>query len=117
VNDRELADCYRRAGVFIFASLEEGFGLPPLEAMACGTAVVCSKCGGVEDYAVDGFNCLKVEAGDAASIDAAIAALLEEPELKSKLVENGLTSARSLSWEKAVDSYVTMFQEVARSKK
>jgi glycosyltransferase involved in cell wall biosynthesis len=117
VDDHELADCYRRARVFVFASLEEGFGLPPLEAMACGTAVVCSKCGGVEDYAVDGVNCLKVAAGNAAAIEAAIAVLLDEPELESKLVENGLTTARSLSWDKTVESYSGTFRAVACSKK
>ena len=109
-DDQALADCYRRAGVFVFASWEEGFGLPPLEAMACGTPVVCSRCGGVEDYTVDRSNCLKVEAGDVAAIEAAITALFRAPELGSSLAKNGLITARSLTWDKAAAGYAATFQ-------
>jgi len=58
VDDETLAKLYSSFDVFMFTSYRMGFGVPPLEAMASGTVVATMDCGGVRDYAVDGYNSL-----------------------------------------------------------
>jgi glycosyltransferase involved in cell wall biosynthesis len=58
VDDETLAKLYSSFDVFMFTSCRMGFGIPPLEAMASGTVVATVDCGGVRDYAVDGYNSL-----------------------------------------------------------
>lgn len=110
-NDYELAQCYKRADIFVFASLQEGFGLPPLEAMACGTAVICSNCGGVDDYAKDSENCIKVQTKSAQEIEMAIEKLMLQPSLVHYLVRRGFETASSHSWSKTVDRFEEYLDE------
>lgn len=82
--------------VFVFPSWVEGFGLPPLEAMACGAAVIVTDSGGVREYARDGDNCLLVPAGDVAALARAIERVSTEPsasELRARLVRGGRSTA------------------------
>ena len=55
---KSLAELYSSADIFLFTSYAESFGLPPLEAMACGTTVVTTDCKGNRDYAIGEYNCL-----------------------------------------------------------
>lgn len=103
VDDAEVASCYNRSNVFVFSSLQEGFGMPPLEAMACGTPVVTTDCGGVLDYAVDGVNCLIVPAGSPQAVAAAVYRILADQRLARRLSEAGVETARRYTWEAMVD--------------
>lgn len=90
----ELRDRYAAADAVVFAPLwEEGFGLVPLEAMACGTPVVASPTGGATEFLVDGENCLIFEGGNPESLARVLRRLAADPGLRRKLVDGGLATA------------------------
>jgi glycosyltransferase involved in cell wall biosynthesis len=95
-----LAALYRMATVFAFPSLYEGFGLPPLEAMACGTPVVTSRLSSLPEVVGDGA--LLVDPYSEDEIAHGIARLLDDQDLRARLVERGLERAASYSWERSV---------------
>lgn len=97
-DDGELAAAYRSSLMFVSCSHEEGFGLTPLEAMSCGTAVVTTDSGGVRAFARDGENCLLVPVGDVARIGAAMERLLDDESLRARLVAGGLRTAEEFDW-------------------
>jgi len=90
VDDETLAKLYSGSDAFIFTSYKEGFGLPPLEAMASGTAVVTTDCGGIRDYAVDSYNSLITPPGDPMAIAEAVIKVLNDQRLRDKLIQGGL---------------------------
>ena len=95
-----LAALYRMATVFAFPSLYEGFGLPPLEAMACGTPVVTSRISSLPEVVGDGA--LLVDPYNEDDIAQGIARLLDDQDLRARLVERGLERAASYSWARSV---------------
>jgi glycosyltransferase involved in cell wall biosynthesis len=94
-----LAALYRMATVFAFPSLYEGFGLPPLEAMACGTPVVTSRISSLPEVVGDGA--LLVDPYNEDDIAQGIARLLDDQDLRARLVERGLERAASYSWARS----------------
>jgi glycosyltransferase involved in cell wall biosynthesis len=108
VPDDELARLYRGARCFAYASLYEGFGIPVIEAMACGTPVVTSRGGGTEEVA-DGAAIL-VDPLDPTDIATGIErAVLQREEL----VRRGRERARAFSWRAAADATVEVYREAA----
>ena len=95
-----LAALYRMATVFAFPSLYEGFGLPPLEAMACGTPVVTSRISSLPEVVGDGA--LLVDPYNEDDIAQGIARLLDDEDLRARLIERGLERAASYSWARSV---------------
>jgi glycosyltransferase involved in cell wall biosynthesis len=89
----DLVDFYSFCDMFVFPSLVEGFGLPPLEAMACGAAVVVTDCGGVNEYARNRENCLVVRPRHADDIARAVRSLLDDDALRHRIVAGGLATA------------------------
>jgi glycosyltransferase involved in cell wall biosynthesis len=100
VSDDTLAILYRLAAVFVFPSLYEGFGLPPLEAMACGTPVVTSNVSSLPEVADDAA--VLVDPKDVDSITDGMRRVLADPELAQELRKRGLVRAREFSWERSV---------------
>ena len=95
-----LAALYRMASVFAFPSLYEGFGLPPLEAMSCGTPVVTSRISSLPE--VVGDAAVLVDPYSVEDIAAGISRVLDDDELRGQLIERGLARARGFSWERSV---------------
>ncbi len=112
VPDRTLAVLYRLATVFVFPSLYEGFGLPPLEAMASGTPVVTSNVSSLPE--VVGDAALLIDPYDPAAIAEGISLALTDEALRAQLVARGLERARSYSWETSVRRVREVYDEVAQ---
>ena len=105
-----LAGFYRLARAFVFPSLYEGFGLPPLEAMACGTPVVTSNVSSLPEIAADAA--LLVDPYDRLSIaDAIYRAVTDEP-LRQELSNRGLARARQFSWTQSVAAIHRIYMDV-----
>ena len=105
-----LAVLYRLAKVFVFPSLYEGFGLPPLEAMACGTPVVTSNVSSLPE--VVGDAAMLIDPYDVESIADGISRVLSDPALASELRGRGILRAREFSWERSVARTRALYQEV-----
>jgi glycosyltransferase involved in cell wall biosynthesis len=109
--EETLAVMYRLAGVFVFPSLYEGFGLPPLEAMASGTPVVTSNVSSLPEVAGDAA--ILVDPHDPYAIADGISRLLTDEKLRRELRMKGLARARQFSWEDSVRRVHAIYQEVA----
>jgi glycosyltransferase involved in cell wall biosynthesis len=107
VSDDELAALYRGARCLVYPSLYEGFGLPVLEAMACGTPVVTSRGGGTEEVAGDAA--VLVDPLDPAAIAAGVEdAVARRDELRAK----GLERARAFSWDRVARDTWAVYERV-----
>ena len=108
-----LAAFYRLARAFVFPSLYEGFGLPPLEAMACGSPVVTSNVSSLPEVA--GGAALLVDPYDADAIAHGIVQAVTDETLRGDLIKRGLDRARSFSWPQSVRKIHEIYMQVARS--
>ena len=107
-----LAAFYRLARAFVFPSLYEGFGLPPLEAMACGAPVVTSNVSSLPEVA--GGAALLVDPYDADAIADGIVRAVTDEALRADLIARGQERARSFSWAQSVRKIHEIYMEVAR---
>jgi glycosyltransferase involved in cell wall biosynthesis len=96
-SDDQVMSFYSLAQMLVFPSLHEGFGWPPLEAMACGCPVITTRSASLPE--VCGKACLYVEPRDVEGISSAIRTLLDNPELRASLAERGLSQARKFDWQ------------------
>jgi glycosyltransferase involved in cell wall biosynthesis len=110
VPDADLPALYSAAAVFCFPSLAEGFGLPILEAMACGTPVVCSNASSMPEVAGDAA--LLVEPTDAEAVAQSIGRVLREPDLAAALRQRGLDRAAQFSWELTAERTLAVYRAV-----
>ena len=110
VQDRTLAILYRLAAVFVFPSLYEGFGLPPLEAMASGTPVITSNVSSLPE--VVGDAALLVDPLQPEAISEAMRRVLTDSALRDDLRARGLVRARQFSWERSIHRVREIYSEV-----
>jgi glycosyltransferase involved in cell wall biosynthesis len=110
VPDKTLAVLYRLASVFVFPSLYEGFGLPPLEAMASGTPVVTSNVSSLPE--VVGDAAVLVDPYSAEAIADGILAVLRSTHLREDLRARGLERAQEYSWARSVQRVREIYREV-----
>jgi glycosyltransferase involved in cell wall biosynthesis len=111
IDDEKLSRLYSSADAFIFTSYAESFGLPPLEAMACGTPVVMSDNKGSRDYAVNGYNALVSQPGDVKSLSDNLIKVLQNDKLREKLIENGLETVKRFTWSHTVNNFEKALRE------
>jgi glycosyltransferase involved in cell wall biosynthesis len=112
VCDEDLVLLYNAASLFVFPSLYEGFGLPPLEAMACGTPVVAANNSSIPEIVGDGA--LLTAAEDVTAMAATIFKVLNDKPLQQRLIETGLKQAASFSWEKCARQTVEIYKMAYR---
>lgn len=111
VNDSELISLYSNAIVFVFPSLYEGFGIPPLEAQACGTPVVCSDVASLPE--VGGENSvIYCEPYSVESIREKISLVLNDKKLQNSLREKGFKNVNRFSWEKSASKVVEIIKRL-----
>lgn len=109
VSDEELAGLYQRAAVFAFPSLDEGFGIPVLEAMANGAAVLTSNVSALPEVAGDAA--LLVDPLSVEEIGAGLKRLLDL-EVRHEFVAKGLQRAKSFGWERSVEMTAEVYAEL-----
>ena len=97
------------ARLFVFPSLYEGFGLPVLEAMACGTPVLCSNVSSLPEVA--GRAALLIDPLDVASMAEAMNRLLQDEGLRARLVERGLRQVRQFSWDRCARQTLVLIED------
>lgn len=110
VEDSLLLAAYRGADALVYHSLNEGFGLPPLEAMALGLPVVAAAAAAVPE--VTGDAALLVPPGDAAALAAALRRVVEDGALRETLVRAGRARAAEFSWDRAAERTLEVWREV-----
>lgn len=113
VPDEELPHIYDGARLFAYLSFFEGFGLPPLEAMACGIPVVTSDTTSLPEVAGDAG--ISVPPADVDKVTAAIATLLDDAGYAELLGKRGRERARLFSWEAAARETLEIYRKVARN--
>lgn len=112
ITPQEVAAINNNCEVFLCTSREEGYGLPGLEGMACGCALVSTSYAGVLEYAVDGLNSLLAPVDDVEKLENNIIIIFEDRELREKIVVQGMRTAEELS----VDNAARKFEEVLKSR-
>ena len=110
LDDDALADAYRRADVFAYPSIYEGFGLPVIEAMACGTPVVTSTGGSLPEVAADAA--LVVDPYDIAALAGAIRRIAEDGPAAAALRARGLARAATFTWERSAALHAEVYRDL-----
>ncbi len=111
VDEREKPLLYRSAELFVFPSRHEGFGLPPLEAMACGTPVITTDADSLPE--VVGDAAYTINPDNFREMGGSMIALLTEPETADELRQRGLKQAAKFSWEKTATETLMVYMRVA----
>jgi len=110
VSDKDLALFYNFADLFVFPSIYEGFGLPPLEAMACGTPVICSNAASLPE--VVGDAAMMVDPYETDGLANAMLSLLSNKDLCEELREKGLARAKEFTWERTARETIAVYEKV-----
>jgi glycosyltransferase involved in cell wall biosynthesis len=111
VDDADLPALYSAADLFAYVSLYEGFGLPLLEAMACGTPVIGSNTSSLPE--VIGEAGLQVDPRNVDNIAHALRQMIDQPELRTRSIGLGLEHAKLFTWDKAARELLTIYDRIA----
>lgn len=113
VAEADLPALYSGAEVFVFPSYYEGFGLPPLEAMACGAPVVCARASSLPE--VVGDAAVMFDPYNVMELSDALHRLLNQSDLRSQLGERSLQQAHTFSWERTARATLAVYEDASRS--
>ncbi|KAA3660798.1 MAG: glycosyltransferase family 1 protein [Chloroflexi bacterium] len=110
IPEADLAALYSSAALFVFPSLYEGFGLPVIEAMACGTAVSCANSSSLPEIGSDAAHYF--DPTNVREMATVIGRLLANDSLRFELEEKGKTQAQNFSWKKAANSTLQIYRHI-----
>ena len=108
IPSEDMAALYSGATAFVFPSLYEGFGMPPLEAMACGTPVLTSKAASLPEAVGDAA--ILVNPDQVEAIEYGLEQLMTRPKLRAKMKQLGLARAEQMSWENAAEKLFSIYE-------
>ncbi|KQW41976.1 MULTISPECIES: glycosyltransferase family 1 protein [unclassified Roseateles] len=108
VGDGELPALYRHAQIFIYPSFAEGFGMPPLEALASGAPLITSDSTAIPEVVGDAG--LLIDPTDAQALQSAIERLLADPALRAQLVQRGLARADVFTWRRSAETLAAAYR-------
>jgi glycosyltransferase involved in cell wall biosynthesis len=114
IADADLPALYQMATAFVYPSLYEGFGLPALEAMACGTPVIASNRSALPE--VVGTAGLLVDPYDEAALTTAIAQVVADKDLQAHLAQAGLLQAKQFCWDDTARQLVALYHQLLENK-
>ena len=110
VSDKELVQIYNQAEIFVYPSLFEGFGLPPMEAMSCGLPVIASDSSSLKEVVGDAG--ILVPSEDYREISRQISYILKNEKVTKELEEKSLKQAKKFSWEKTARKTLNIYNEI-----
>ena len=111
IADEDLPIIYNLAEVFLFPSLREGFGIPILEAMACGTPVVTSNTSSMPEVA--GESALLINPHNTIELTQAMVKLLSEEDFRNTLIKRGLKQCRTFSWDQSAKEVLKIYKQLS----
>ena len=111
VEDEDLAALYSSAIGFVYPSLYEGFGLPPLEAMQCGTPVISSTKSSIPEVVGDAG--ILIEPTDETAISAAMLEFYQNANLRKELSKKALLQAAKFSWGRFTDEHINLYSRLS----
>ena len=115
IEEADLPFVYGLSKIFLFPSLSEGFGMPVIEAMACGTPVITSKISSMPEIA--GNAAVLIHPLSATDIAEAILSLCENEELRNKKIHDGLLNATRFNWSHTAEKVLSLYESVLQHAK
>ena len=109
-DDAALKDAYRKAAAFVYPSLYEGFGIPPLEAMSFGCPVICSNSSSIPEVVGDAGEMF--DPNDAESMRSTLERVMADPSLREVMVGRGYERIKQFSWERCARETLNVYQQV-----
>ena len=113
VPDDVLVSLYNGARIFVYPSYYEGFGLPPLEAMACGTPTIVSNTSTLPE--IVGSSALQVDPNNVEQLKQAILKILTDRKLEKNLIKKGLQNAKKFTWHKSASEMLHTYNQLLSS--
>ncbi|MGL5771597.1 MAG: glycosyltransferase family 4 protein [Bacteroidales bacterium] len=111
ISNKDLPYIYSAASVFLYTSLRESFGIPLLEAMACGTPVITSDCSALPEIA--GAGAILADPTDPADIAGYLLRLEDDPDFRQKTIEYGLERVKAFSWRNTATELLNLYTKIA----
>lgn len=113
---KEIGNILRKTDIYICNSEYESFGLPTLEAMTCGAAVITTDTGGMRDFVQDGYNALITKQNDINDIVEKVKMLIDNKNLRKIISENGMRTAEKFNWKESVSQSIEYYKEISQYK-
>lgn len=114
-NEEQIMDIYNQSDIFLFTSRQEGFGLPPAEAMACKTAVVTTDVGAIPEFSTHNYSALHFKPSDVKTAISHVSSLIDNPAERERISQNAYVDVRKkLNWDESVKKFVTIIEGIQK---